>query len=301
MNNISKTITTLIHYNVVIRDVLQFCFKRDSYNPEAYKNEKRAVIVEVNENTHLKNILAQSGENGAKLEQQIRDFYEEVFGDKSTILKLADDGVRVDHNQHAEIYKGVLPIHESVTGIILSGIAEGKRNLNAAQTEEERAKHDVSEVEKVWLAEDRFFRGIAFAALVNDLIRFFEEYQVARREEAQNGGTAAASTFIGKDIEEMIRQINFVKQTSHEIDPVYKNMEDKVGQLVEMMIGRRQVPEGKRIPDRYRDVQETINLYIRDQEAAFNAVYPKLINEFLEAIKGDANVNMVGGNGGAAA
>ena len=132
---------------------------------------------------------------------------------------------------------------------------------------------------------------MAFAALTNDLIRFFEDYQVARREEAQNGGPAAASTFIGKDIEEMIKHIGFVRQTAHEIDPIYKNMEDKIGQLVEMMIGRRQVPAGKRIPDIYREVQETINLYIRDQEAAFRACYPQLINTFLEAIKQD-NVNI---------
>ena len=294
MNNISKTLTTLIHYNVVIRDVLQFTFQRDKYDPEAYKNLKRGVIIEVNEQTHLKSILTKAGENGAKLEQQIRDFYEEIFGDKSTILKLADDGVRVDHNQHSEIFKGVLPIHESVTGIILSGINEGKRNGAAAKTPEEKAMHDVSTVEKVWLAEDSFFRGVAFAAVVNDLIRFFEEYQVARREEAQNGGTAAASTFIGKDIEEMIRQINFLRQTSHEIDPVYKNMEDKIGQLVEMMVGRRQVPEGKRIPDVYKDVQETINNYIRQTEAAFNAVYKPLIDEFLESIKTDSRLHMVG-------
>lgn len=291
MNNISKTITTLIHYNVVIRDLLQFTFQRDSYNPEAYKNEKRGVIIEVDENTHLKNILTQAGENGAKLEQQIRDFYEAIFGEKTTVLKLADDGVRVDHNQHDEIFKGVLPIHESITGIILSGIAEGKKNM-AAAPESEKPNHDVSEVEKVWLAEDSFYRGVAFAAIVNDLIRFFEDYQVARREEAQNGGTAAASTFIGKDIEEMIRHINFLRQTAHEIDPVYKNMEDKISQLVEMMIGRRQVPAGKRIPDVYREVQETINLYIRDTEAAFNAVYKPLIDSFLEAIKSDANVHM---------
>lgn len=293
MNNISKTITTLIHYNVIIRDVLQFTFRRDSYDVEAFKTEKRGVIIEVDENTHLKNILKQAGENGEKLEKQIRDFYENVFGEKSTILKLADDGVRVDHNQHAEIYKGVLPIHESINGIILSGIQEGKKNEAAAQTPEEKAQHNVDEVEKVWLAEDRFFRGVAFAALVNDLIRFFEDYQVARREEAQNGGTAAASTFIGKDIEEMIRQIGFVRQTAHEIDPIYKNMEDKINSLVEMMIGRRQVPAGKRIPDVYREVQETVNLYIRDQEAAFRACYPQLINEFLEAIKQD-NVKIAG-------
>lgn len=299
MNNISKTLTTLIHYNVVIRDLLQFTFRRDKYDPEAYKNEKRGVIIEVDENTHLKNILAQAGENGEKLEKQIRDFYESIFGEKATVLKLADDGVRVDHNQHAEIYKGVLPIHESINGIILSGINEGKRNLAAAQTEEEKAMHNVDEVEKVWLAEDSFFRGVAFAALINDLIRFFEDYQVARREEAQNGGTAAASTFIGKDIEETIRQISFVRQTAHEIDPVYKNMEDKINSLVEMMIGRRQVPAGKRIPDIYREVQETINLYIRDTEAAFNAIYRPLINEFLEAIKADGV--RIAGEGEAAA
>ena len=274
MNQTSVVLTTLLHYNVQVRDTLEYCLRKDTYDTNLFKEKKRSVLVEVDQHTPLKNIIDNSGENGEKLEKAIRDFYAEVYGDDSTILHLADDGLRVDHNQHVAIYKHVLPIHENVNSMI-NGILNDAHSKNI----------DVAQAEAVAKAEEAMYRGVAFLTLVQDLNRFFDEYNKARNE--AKGEETPASKFIGQDISAMIQNINFVRANARLTNAVYKNMEDKIVALTEYMTGRRDLPAGKRFPDVMREAVETVNLYVRDAEAAFRAVYPDCIKALLEQVKAD--------------
>lgn len=274
MNQTSVVLTTLLHYNVAIRDTLEYCLRKDTYDENLFKEKKRSVLIEVEEKTPLKNILDNSGDNGAKLEKLIRDFYDEVYGDNSTILNLASDGLRVDHNQHMAIYKGVLPIHENVNSMIL-GI------LNDAHKKE----IDVAEAEKVEAAEEAMFRAVCYMTLVGDLCRLFNEYNQARNE--AKGEETPASRFIGNDIAEIIKNITFVRQNARLKDAIYKNMEDKISNLVEYMTGRRDLPTGKKFPDVMNETNETIRLYVRDAEAVFRSCYPPLVQALIDQTRAE--------------
>ncbi len=274
MNQISEVVTTLEHYNVAVRDTLEYCIRKDTYDLKLFQEKKRSILVEVDQHTPLKDIIDHSGENGQKLETAIRDFYAEVYGDDSTILKAADDGLRVDHNQHLAIYKHVLPIHENVNNMIMGVLANGHQN-----------NLDVADVEKLHDADEAMYRGVAYMALVNDLCKLFNEYNQARNE--AKGEETPASKFIGNDISAVIQNINFVRQNAKLTNAVYKNMEDKIVALMEYMTGRRDLPVGKKFPDVMREAIETINLYVRDTEAAFRAIYAPTINALIEQVKAD--------------
>ena len=274
MNQISEVVTTLEHYNVAVRDTLEYCIRKDSYDTKLFEEKKRSILVEVDQHTPLKDIIDHSGENGEKLEKSIRDFYAEVYGDDSTILKAADDGLRVDHNQHLAIYRHVLPIHENVNNMIMGVLANGHQN-----------NLDVADVEKLHTADEAMYRGVAYMALVNDLCRLFNEYNQARNE--AKGEETPASKFIGNDISAIIQNINFVRGNAKVTNAVYKNMEDKIVGLMENMTGRRDLPVGKKFPDVMRETIETINLYVRDTEAAFRAIYVPTINALIEQVKAD--------------
>ena len=274
MNQTSVVITTLLHYNVQVRDTLEYCLNKPEYDMNLFHEKKRSVLVEVEQKTPLKNIIDNSGENGEKLEKLIRDFYDEVYGENSTILKEAQDGLRVDHNQHMAIYKYVLPIHENVNAMIL-GILKDAHSKNI----------DVEQVEKVVNAEEAMFRGVAYLTLVQDLNRLFNEYNQARNE--AKGAETPASRFIGNDIGQAIQYINAVRANAKVTNAVYKNMEDKVVALAENMTGRRDLPAGKKFPDVMRETVETINLYVRDAEAAFRACYPDIIRALLDQVRAD--------------
>lgn len=274
MNQISEVVTTLEHYNVAVRDTLEYCIRKDNYDPKLYQEKKRSILIEVDQHTPLKDIIDHSGENGEKLEKAIREFYADVYGDDSTILKLADDGLRVDHNQHMAIYRHVLPIHENVNNMILGVLQNGHQN-----------NLDVADVEKLHNADEAMYRGVAYMALVNDLCRLFNEYNQARNE--AKGEETPASKFIGNDISAIIQNINFVRANAKITNAVYKNMEDKIVELMENMTGRRDLPIGKKFPDVMRETLETINLYVRDSEATFRSLYVPTINALIEQVKAD--------------
>ena len=274
MNQISEVVTTLEHYNVAVRDTLEYCIRKDSYDPKLYQEKKRSILIEVDQHTPLKDIIDHSGENGEKLEKAIREFYADVYGDDSTILKLADDGLRVDHNQHMAISRHVLPIHENVNNMILGVLQNGHQN-----------NLDVADVEKLHNADEAMYRGVAYMALVNDLCRLFNEYNQARNE--AKGEETPASKFIGNDISAIIQNINFVRANAKITNAVYKNMEDKIVELMENMTGRRDLPIGKKFPDVMRETLETINLYVRDSEATFRSLYVPTINALIEQVKAD--------------
>ncbi len=277
MNNVSEVITTLIHYNVVMRDSLEYCLKKDTYDTRAFQEKKRSVLVEIEQNTPLKSILDHSGENGEKLRKVIKDFYDNVYGDESTILKLADDGLRVDHAQHLAIYEGALTVHNNVEAMIIGIVRDA-----------ENKKIDVEEASKVNKAENRLYCGVAFMTLVNDLAKLFGDYNQARRE--AKGAESPSSRFIGSDIGRIIGFINGVKANSHLTDETYKTMEDKVVDLCEMMTGRRDLPKGKNFGEVIKDVQTTIGNFVREAEPSFRERYIPLINELIAQAKADNNV-----------
>ncbi len=276
MNQTSEVIATLIHYNVAIRDTLEYCLKKDSYDVNLFKEKKRAVLIEVDEHTPLKDIIDHSGENGTKLETAIRDFYDEVYGDNSSILKLADDGLRVDHAQHLTIYKHVLPIHENVQ-VMINGILNDARQKNI----------DVKDVEALVKADERMYRGVATMALTNDLISLFNDFNKAMQD--NKGVPGPASNFIQTDLQTVINHLNYVRANGHVVELDYKEgVEDKVHALIENMTGRRALHPNERFPDAIRVVQQSITSYLKPCEDTFRALYVPAMTALVNQAREDA-------------
>lgn len=280
MNQVSSVITTLEHYKVVIRDTLEYTLMRDKYDLDAFNEKKRSVLIEIEEKTPLRSILDSSAENGQKLDAMIRDFYEQVYSESSTILRTADDGLRVDHAQHIAIFKGVVPIHENIESMV-AGI------INDANSK----GMDVEAVARLDLAEERLYRGVAYMTMVGELIKLFNDYNQARRD--AKGEETAASKFIGNDIGEVIQLLNSVRANNRVLkDERYMGVQDKVFTLVEYMTGRRDLPMGKGFGEAIRETQEAIQGYVREVEPLWRDAYAPLIQELVH--QAQANDNKIG-------
>jgi hypothetical protein len=286
MNQITEVITTLEHYKVVVRDTLEYTLPKEVYDVAVFKEKKRSVLVEIEQPTPLKSIIGNSAENGQKLEKLIREFYDAIYGDGSTILKLAEDGLRVDHAQHLAIFRYVFPIHENIEAMVIGIIADAKKN-----------GIDVAKAEALDKAEERLYRAVAFLTLSNELIKLFGEYNQARRE--AKGEENAASKFIGNDINEVVSDVLQIRGNSHITDERYKGVEDKVLFLVEYMTGRRDLPMGKGFGEVIKETQDSINGFVREVEPAFREVYVPMLNELVEQAKKEGN-KISATNGGTA-
>ena len=285
MNQNTQTIVTLIHYNVAVRDTLEYCLQKDAYDVNLFQAKKNTLLTEVNNNTPLKSILDHSGDNGKKMDEAIRAMVEEVYGEKSTICKISGGNLVVDHAQHLAIFAHVLPIHDNITSMIRGVIADGEAKAAAAKTEEEKAALSMADARKLWAAEDAMFRAVAFLTLVNELNRLFNEYNIARNE--AHGENTPASNFIGQDIQKVIGYINGCRGNAIATNLVYKAMEDKINALVENCIGRRDLPAGKRFADVQREVFDTTNFYLRGAQATMNSIYTDMIKGLIEQVKAD--------------
>lgn len=273
MNQISEVITTLIHYKVVVRDTLEYALNKNEFDYGAYKEKKRSILVEIEQATPLKHIIESSGENGEKLLKLIKDFYDAVYGEGSTIVKVGgDNSVRVDHAQHSVLFNHVLPIHENVEGMIVSLINDAKKK-----------GLDVSEVEKVDLAEEKLYRAVAYLTLTSELVKLFNDYNQARRE--AKGEETPASRFIANDLQNVISHLNAVKAASRITDSNFWDVQDKVSHLIEFMTGRRQIPAGQEFGAIIKDAQDSVNAYVREVEPPFREAYIPLIKELLEQAK----------------
>ncbi len=280
MNQISEVLATLEHYKVAIRDTLEYTLTRENYDMNAFNEKKRSVLVELEQPTPLKSIIDNSAENGQKLEKLIRDFYDQVYGEHSTILKAAEDGLRVDHAQHIAIFKGVVPIHENVEAMVKGIVADAHKN-----------NVDIAAAENVDKLEERLYRAVAYLTMTNHLIKLFGDYNQARRE--AKGEETAASKFIGNDISEVIRLLSAVRGNSNITDERYMYVQDKVFTLVEYMTGKRDLPMGKGFGEAIRETQDAINGFVREVEPQFRDAYVPFINELVESAK--KNGNKIGG------
>ncbi|MCQ2798327.1 MAG: hypothetical protein MJ220_00370 [Bacilli bacterium] len=275
MNQNCLVLATLVRYQSMVRDTLEYALERESYDVNVYNTKKAAIIAELDNNTPLKSFIENNGENGQKFEAQIREFHETVYGEGSTILKLANDGLRVDHAQHIAIFKGVIPVHETVASLINGYIADAKsKNL------------DVAAGEKAAIAEERFYRGVCFLTLSQNLVKLFNDYNNARRE--ANGAETAASRFIGNDISEIVRLINEVMNASRLTDERYWGAADKLNLLVHYMTGRRALPMGKGMGEAIRECQDGIAGFVREVEQDFHAIVDPFMQEFIADVQAQA-------------
>src|SRR5574344_1229928 len=120
MQQINCVIVSLINYNSLIRDTLEYTLKRDSYNVQYYDYKKQGIYNGINLNTPLKNFLEKNGEKGESLLKRLHEFADEFYGDNATAIKkdLATNTIRVDHAQNISILKAVVPLHEEITAIV---------------------------------------------------------------------------------------------------------------------------------------------------------------------------------------
>ncbi|MFA5443043.1 MAG: hypothetical protein WC286_04115 [Bacilli bacterium] len=272
MENIQKAIVTLLHYNTIIRDTLEYTIKKKEYNLDFFNFKKKGILVEIEQNTPLRIFLDKAGENGEKLTTRIKDFYETLYGDDSTILRIAPDGLRVDHAQHLTIYEQTLILHEEIRRITNVHVDFAKKNNQFDKRLEDLIK-----------ADERFYRGLVYMTMINDLEVLYFEYNKARNE--AKGELTPQSNFIQNDISKVTNLLNFTRQNSVATDLEYMELVDKVFAVIENISGKRDLPIGKNYVDVFKEAKEAIATFVKETEFKWRDLYNPVIKELLQESK----------------
>lgn len=272
MNNLSLSVLTLIHYNVIIRDTLEYALNRQSYALEAYNYKKKGVMVEIEQPTALKQFLDKNEKIGKKITDEVKALYAEVYADDSTICKVATNELRVDHGQHMSIYDNVFPLREDINNVIAAHIGFARKNNLFEDS-----------LMKLIVADERMYRAVAYTCLYGDLERLFVEYNKARNE--AKGELTPQSNFIQGELLKVVNHIKFMRDNQKATDEETWTVADYVLKTVEQTSGRRMLPKDKKFKDVFDEGRKLISEFLAKAEKEWKELYEPAIKELLEKSK----------------
>jgi hypothetical protein len=229
MNNATQFLLSLYHYTVLIRDTLEYTYIKDKYDVNVYHARKRALSHSLKEGGQVKLILSKIPENGPKIEEKLNNFIEEIYSDKSTILKLTSDELRVDHAQHLIIFEMVVGLHETMKDILYS----------YHQAAKQKGEVEIS-LDDLLKTDERMFRCIVFFTVMAEIEKAFGEFQKVMRE--SKGEKTPQSNYIVGDLAKLSKLIMFQKAKSRIKDTSFNDMMDTNIRVLEMIEGKRELP-----------------------------------------------------------
>ena len=278
ITNFDHQILSLMHFNTLVRDTLEYTIKKDSYSVDMYLRKKEAIRRELDLNTPLKQFLENNGENGEKLRKQIEEFYEKFYGDDNTIIHVNEDKLEVDQNQAITIFALTLPVREQLNFIV---------NLHLAES----AKHDAlnKDLEELAMLDERLYRGIVWLSVIPEMKKQFIEYNKARQE--AKGAITPQSNFIQNDLAKLNELLIQSRNSSRIIKRDYIDVLDKVFDLLEETQGKRELREGHTFESEFQDVQKAVNEFVAKAEPLWKEKYEAVTKEFVENMKEAAAKN----------
>ena len=266
MNQTSHYIFNLYHYLLNLRDTLEYTIDRE--HQEALYTQRKKVLSEgLNENAPLGNFLKNNPEQGEKLTQQLKDFVEEIYGDESTILRLSEGKVRVDHGQHIKLFDMVGGLQETIRDIVY-----GYLNFAGQNNEREAIISDLV------AADDRLFRPVYVMLAMRELEKSFGEFQKVMNE-SQGKPTPQSNFIVQNEIAVLSRNIRFVIQHHHCMENEIMDVMDLTNAVIEMTEGRRERRDNKPFKEIFDDLNAKLNALVVKFEPLWREAFQKAVNE----------------------
>ena len=285
---ISRVIVSLVYYNSLIRDTLEYTINRDKFDVNFYNYKKNGIINEPLLNTPLKQFLDNNGEKGEELKKLINEFGETLYSEKSTILRPENDNVHVDHNQDVKNKKKVVPLHEQITAVI--------RLHDRYRKEHNQVEESIT---KLLDADEEFYRGVLLFTLSSEIFRKFDEFNKNMRE--GHGEKTPAASFVEQELQILTRMFFVSKANATCKDTNYTEALDATEHMIEMMNGRRELPKGKNFRDVFVEVNAKCNALLLISEDQWKQTYQPAVNEMIkdnQAARAQAEANKASENNG---
>jgi len=281
MQTISRVIVSLVYYNSLIRDTLEYTLPREKYEVSFYDYKRNGIINEIKVNSPLKVFIDQNSvpnaENNEKLEdtkgqkllKELEKYGNDFYSDSSTVIKKTADGLRIDHAQNVRIFEATIPLHESLNNII-------KLHENFA----EQNHADEEKIKNLLFADERFYRAVALMTLITEIRKQFEEFNKVMRD--SQGQKTPQSNFVEQDLNKLVTLINLVRSSATCTDEIYTAALDEIFKYLEMMTGKRDLPKGKNFNDVFNEIGLSLSAFVEDAEKGWKENYEPCLKELVE-------------------
>ena len=270
MNNFSLYTFRLYHYLLTVRDTLEYTIKRD-HKIELYENRKKILTENLEEGTPFGDFLKNNGETGDKIKEKINAFIKELYSEESTILMPSGQLVRVDVGQTVTLFDMTVGIAETLRDIVFQYINFGMKNEDVNQRIDPIMMQVVSE-------DERMYRVILSMLVMRAFEESFAEFQKVMNE--SKGQPTPQSNFIVQN--ELVKYAGFLRfsrQHTRCTDNETLDLLDETLKVIEMTEGRRQRPNNRNFKDIFDELNDKLNKFAAQVEAAWKATYQKVVEE----------------------
>lgn len=266
MNQTSHYIFNLYHYLLNLRDTLEYTIDRE--HQENLYNQRKTVLTQgLQENSPLGSFFKNNPEQGEKLTEKLNEFIEAVYGDNSTVLKVADGKIRVDHTQNIQMFDYVCGLQESIRDIVYGYINYAKQ-----QNENESIITDLVEL------DDKLFRSVFVMLAMREFEKSFSEFQKVMSE-SQGKPTPQSNFIVQNEIMKLSQMIRFVIQHHHCIENEIMDVLDETNAVIEMTEGRRERRDNKSFKDIFDSLNGKLNALVVKYEPLWREAFQKAVNE----------------------
>jgi len=266
MNQTSHYIFNLYHYLLNLRDTLEYTIDRE-HKEELYNQRKNVLSKGYLEGTPLGNFLKNNPEQGEKITEKLKEFVDEVYGDDSTILKLTEGKVRVDHSQHIKLFDYVCGLQESLRDIIY-----GYLNYAKQQNDSEAIITELVEL------DDKLFRPVFVMLAMREFEKSFGEFQKVMSE-SQGKPTPQSNFIVQNEIVKLSQMIRFIIQHHHCTENEIMDVLDETNAVIEMTEGRRERRDNKSFKDIFEELNGKLNALVVKYEPLWRDAFQKAVNE----------------------
>lgn len=277
MNQTSQYIFNLYHYLLNLRDTMEYTIDRE-HNKQLYEQRKEVLTKGLVPGSALGNFLDNNKEQGDKIREKIKEFYDDVYGDDSSILTLTAEGkVRVDHTQHIKIFDYVTGLSESLRDIIY-----GYLNYARQHNESEAIVNDLI------VLDDRLYRLVLAMLVLREFEKSFAEFQKVMGE-SKGQPTPQSNFIVQNEISKLASFIRFSRAHAHVTDNETLDLLDEVNAVIEMTEGRRDRRNGKSFKDIFDEINKRLNEAVAKVEPLWKEAFQKALSEMMQLSRKQAS------------
>ena len=277
MNQTSQYIFNLYHYLLNLRDTMEYTIDRE-HTKQLYDQRKEVLTKGLVAGSALGNFLDNNKEQGDKIREKINEFYDEVYGDGSSILTVTADGkVRVDHTQHIKIFDYVTGLSESIRDIIY-----GYMNYARQHNESEAIVNDLVAL------DDRLYRLVLAMLVLREFEKSFAEFQKVMGE-SKGQPTPQSNFIVQNEISKLASFIRFSRAHVHVTDNETLDLLDEVNAVIEMTEGRRDRREGKSFKEIFENINKRLNEAVAKVEPLWKDAFQKALSEMMQLSRKQAS------------
>lgn len=286
MNQETRYALAFYEVCIVIRDTLEYAVPKAEFSVEAYTSRKNMITHLLDEHSPISFFCANNGETGAKIKTQITEFFDDVYGDESRIVKIDHGKVTVEQSLVIQLLDYVIGLHETFNDIChgFKGQFEKDGKL------EENFSHLLE-------VDDRFYRALAVRTILLNTNAKFTEFNASvksyventikttgvdpRQKPDFNPADDPSVKFITNEMSKLIGFFRFVKahNRSGEFDPLFTSLLEECENKIHLYDGTRKLLPGQDMPTALKELEDTVVPYIEDYRVSWLNVFNPIFQD----------------------